>query len=87
MSRLKEYQEVRIVRLVQPPEHYDGWRDNERPPPVGDTGCIVEILRKAGLPDYYMVESSSQFPSANSTTPISRNDLGSPGAQIATSER
>ena len=58
MSRLKQYELVRVARLVHPPEHYDGSRFNKRPPAVGDTGYIVEILRTAGLPDGYMVESS-----------------------------
>jgi hypothetical protein len=27
-------------------------------PAVGDVGCVVEIMQKAGLPDYYVVKSS-----------------------------
>jgi hypothetical protein len=56
--RLRQYGEVRIVRLLRPPEHYDGWRVNERPPAIGDVGTIVDILQKAGLPDNYVVECS-----------------------------
>ena len=41
-----------------PPESYDGWRINQRPPRVGDVGTIVEILQAPGLSDRYVVETS-----------------------------
>jgi hypothetical protein len=53
----KQYQVVRVQKLVQPPGDYDGWRVNHRPPQVGDTGTIVEILAAAGVADKYVVES------------------------------
>jgi hypothetical protein len=57
MGRLQEYEVVRVVRLLHPPEHYDDWNQNQRPPAIGDTGTIVNILQAAGLPDNYVVES------------------------------
>jgi hypothetical protein len=55
---LEQYGMVRVRTLLKPPDAYDGWRLNQRPPHVGDVGCIVEILHAAGLPDCYVVESS-----------------------------
>lgn len=55
---LNLYDLVRIVRLHKPPEAYDGWGVNQRPPQVGDTGCLLEILRAPGHPDCYAVEES-----------------------------
>jgi hypothetical protein len=49
---------VRIRQLLRPPEEYDGWRVNKRPPQVGDTGTIVDILQAPGAPDDYVVEAS-----------------------------
>ena len=54
---LEEYRLVRVRQLLKPPEAYDGWRLNSRPPRVGDLGTIVEILTAEGLPDNYVVES------------------------------
>ncbi len=59
MTRLKQYEMVRVVRLLNPPESYGGHEFDQRPPAVGDTGCLIEILQKPGLPDGYLVESSS----------------------------
>ena len=58
MAELKEYAAVRIRKLLHPPEHYDGWHLNQRPPQIGDKGIIVDILRASGQPDRYVVESS-----------------------------
>ena len=60
MTDLKEYSVVRVRQLLHPPEHYDGWRVNKRPPQVGDEGTIVDILHAPDLPDRYVVESSGQ---------------------------
>ena len=56
---LPEYAEVRIVRLLRPIEDYDGWGCNQRPPQVGDTGTIVDILHVPALPTRYIVEKSA----------------------------
>ncbi len=58
MADLKQYGLVRVRQLLHAPEHYDGWRLNQRPPRVGDKGCIVDILQAPGLPDCYVVECS-----------------------------
>ena len=56
---LKQYEVVKVRQLLRAPEEYDGWGVNQRPPRVGDVGCIVEILGAVGLPDNYVVESVS----------------------------
>src|SRR4029450_588089 len=35
---LRQYEIVRVRRLLRSPEHYDGWRINQRSPAVGDVG-------------------------------------------------
>jgi hypothetical protein len=57
-TEVQEYQTVRVRRLLRPPEEYDGWGLNVRPPQVGDVGTIVDILRAPGFPDDYVVEAS-----------------------------
>jgi hypothetical protein len=56
---LKEYDVVRIVRLLHPAEHYDGWKLNRRAPKIGDIGTMVDIQQVATLPTNYIVEASS----------------------------
>ena len=58
-KQLKEYGLVRITKLLHPPEHYDGWSSNRRPPAIGDFGTVVDILDMPGLPLDYIVESSA----------------------------
>ena len=58
MTSLRQYTRVRVCRLLKPPEAYNSWGINQRPPRVGDTGYIVEILMAQGLPECYVVESS-----------------------------
>ncbi len=58
MVDLKQYGKVRVRKLLHAPDHYDGWNLNQRPPRVGDTGYIVEILHAPELPDSYVVECS-----------------------------
>jgi hypothetical protein len=58
MAELKQYAVVRVRQLLRPPEHYDGWRLNQRLPRIGDKGTIVDILHASGLPESYVVESS-----------------------------
>ena len=50
------YTQVRIRRLLGPPDSYDPWRLNQRPPQVGDVGWCVDLLQAPGLPDHYVVE-------------------------------
>jgi hypothetical protein len=54
----QQYDSVRVARLLDPPETYNGWGFNRRPPRVGDVGTIVDILVAQGVPDSYVVESS-----------------------------
>jgi hypothetical protein len=56
----RQYSIVRICQLLRSPEEYDGWRVNQRPPQVGDTGTIVDVLAAPGLPYNYVVEASGQ---------------------------
>lgn len=58
MKPLRQYEVVRVVRLLRDAQHYDGWRFNKRPPRVGDTGTIVDILHLVGSPENYVVEAS-----------------------------
>jgi hypothetical protein len=59
MGTLKQYSLVLIRQLLQPPEEYDGWRVNQRPPRVGDVGTLPDILHGDGVPDRYVVEASA----------------------------
>lgn len=52
------YTRVRVCRLVQEEESYDGWGINKRPPQVGDVGFLMDILHAPGLPDKFLVEMS-----------------------------
>ena len=58
MAELRQYELVRVVRLLHPPEHYDGWRVNKRAPAVGDTGYLIDILHAPDGSVGYVVESS-----------------------------
>jgi hypothetical protein len=58
MAVLRHYGLVRVVQLLSPPEAYDGWRVNRRPPQVGDIGTLVDILHAPDLADKYVVEAS-----------------------------
>ena len=60
MATFKQYDVVRVIRLLHPVEEYDGWRFNQRSPHIGDTGTLVEILHASDLPDKYVVECSRQ---------------------------
>jgi hypothetical protein len=59
MRPLPTYALVRVRQLVRPPEEYDGWKVNKRPPQVGDVGTIVDVLTAPGLQEEdYVVECS-----------------------------
>jgi hypothetical protein len=53
---LEQFSKVRVRQLFRPPDEYDGWRFNQRPPRIGDTGFIVDILHAPGVPDDFVVE-------------------------------
>lgn len=60
MAQLKEFNKVRVRQILEHgAERYDAWGFNERPPKVGDTGYILDILQAQGLPDHYVVECSA----------------------------
>ena len=54
---LRQYELVRVVKLMQLEADYDGWRVNQRPPRIGDVGTILDVLSAPGLPDEYVVEA------------------------------
>jgi hypothetical protein len=55
---LNVYTRVRVCKLVQEEESYDGWGINKRAPQVGDIGFLMDILQAPGLPDKFVVEMS-----------------------------
>jgi hypothetical protein len=59
VAELKEYTQVKVVKLLHSPEHYDGWKLNKRPPRVGDIGYLIDILTAPNYPHSYIVESSN----------------------------
>jgi hypothetical protein len=60
VNELKEFSQVKIVKLLHPSEHYDGysWGSNQCPPRIGDIGTIVHILTTSAYPKSYVVENS-----------------------------
>lgn len=56
MDAFPQYSGVKVKTLLKPPHAYDGWGINLRPPVVGDTGTVVEVLRDHGVPTTYVVE-------------------------------
>ena len=73
MASLKQYEIVRVIRLLHSLDKYNGWRANQRDPQIGDTGTIVEILQAPNLPDKYVVEAVA---SDGSTIWLSDFDVG-----------
>jgi hypothetical protein len=55
---LNFFARVRVCKLTQEKESYDGWEINQRPPQVGDIGCLMDILHAPDLPDRFVVEMS-----------------------------
>ena len=60
MAELRQYELVRVTRLLAPAESYDGWKINKRPPVVGDIGTLIDFLHAQGLPSRYVVECPSR---------------------------
>ena len=54
---MKEIDVVRVIKLLTPNRHFDGWGPDRRPPRIGDVGTIVHV----GVPnEAYMVECSDK---------------------------
>jgi hypothetical protein len=55
----REYSAVRIRQLLRPPETYNAYKINSRPPQLGDAGTVVDVMGSPGVPDsyVYLVES------------------------------
>lgn len=51
------YTRVRVRRLLRPPDAYDSFGLNQRPPQIGEVGTYIDLLQAPGLPDHYVVES------------------------------
>jgi 8-oxo-dGTP diphosphatase len=83
MTMLNLYQLVRIVRLNKPPEAYNSWGVNQRPPQVGDTGCLLEILHAPGYPDCYVVEESGPDSNTNWLCDFTRDEIEPVGQRSA----
>lgn len=58
--RCRQYELVRVRKLVQSVDEYDGWRLNQRAPQVNDVGTLLDVLTAHGLPDKYVVECSGE---------------------------
>lgn len=56
MTKFKEYSKVRIRKLTQSHDDYDGWNLNKLGPKIGDIGTLIDIIQADGLPDKYVVE-------------------------------
>lgn len=65
MERIVQFDTVRVVRLIDPPESHLAVSISERAPRIGDTGVVVDLLgsdgRIGGSPDApdtrYLVEN------------------------------
>ncbi len=53
---LQQYSMVRIVKLSNEANSYDGWKVNVRSPAIGDVGTLLDILTAPNLPNRYVVE-------------------------------
>jgi len=56
----KQYELVRVRKLIQSTDDHDGWRLNQRAPRPGDVGTLLDILTAPGLPNKYVVECSGK---------------------------
>ena len=57
MNALKEFDTVKVVRLLDSERKYDGSENVMRPPRIGDTGAIVHIYSVDDKATGYMVEN------------------------------
>jgi hypothetical protein len=44
--------------MLRDTSQYDGWGVSKRPPEVGETGTLIDVLHAPGLPDHYVVEKT-----------------------------
>jgi hypothetical protein len=58
MKKFTLYTDVKVVKLVQSADRYDGWPLNKRPPQIGDIGTLIDFLGSKRKPAYYIVEKS-----------------------------
>jgi len=58
MSKIVQYDVVRVLEIARAADAYDGWKLNKRTPQVGDIGTVVDILHTEGHPDHYVVDCS-----------------------------
>jgi len=56
MNALKDFDTVRVVRLLDSERKYDGSQGVMRPPRIGDTGAIVHIYSVDDKATGYIVE-------------------------------
>lgn len=56
-QQLKLFTTVCIKQFVSATNDYDNFGFNQRPPQVGDTGAVVDILTAEMRPSKYVVES------------------------------
>ena len=40
--------------LLRPPETYNAYKINSRPPQLGDVGTVVDVMGSPGVPDSYV---------------------------------
>ena len=59
MENLKEYQQVRVVKLLEPADSYNSWNSNDCSPKIGDVGIVINILTADKLPNRYLVDLSN----------------------------
>jgi hypothetical protein len=57
-SILEPFAVVRIKRLLLAATEYNSWGVNQRPPEIGDSGTLIDVLHVAGVEDRYVVECS-----------------------------
>jgi hypothetical protein len=60
MSRLQQYQLVRVRKLLKKPEEYGGMGFDMKQPAVGDIGTLIDIWYTPGVPKGYEVEASGK---------------------------
>jgi hypothetical protein len=58
--KLSLYSLVRVRKMVEPVDSYDGWKYNRKVPSIGEIGTLIEILYAKDLPPKYVVESIAE---------------------------
>lgn len=65
MTELIQYKQVRVKCMLRDANLYDGWGVSQRPPEVGETGTLIDVLHAPELRDHYVVEKTD--PATGST--------------------